>query len=143
MAIEFDQTDELEGPEVSAAMNITPLIDVLLVLLVMIIITIPIQLHSVNISMPVNTPPVVPVIPLVVSIEVTASNQLLWNGEILGGQDALRTRLQLASQLVTPPEIHIQSHQLAKYDSLAAVLTTAQNAGLLKIGIVGLDAYAR
>ena len=143
MAIEFDSHDELDGPEVSAAMNVTPLIDVLLVLLVMIIITIPIQLHSVNIAMPIGTPPEVPVIPLVVSIEVTASNQLLWNGETLGSQDALLTRLQLASQLAVPPEIHIQSNPLAKYDTLAAVLTAAQSAGLLKIGIVGLDAYAK
>lgn len=143
MAIEFDQTDELEGPEVSAVINITPLIDVLLVLLVMIIITIPIQLHSVNIAMPVGVPPEVPEIPLVVSIEITASNQLLWNGVMLGGQDALRERFQRASQRPTQPEIHIQSHQLAKYDTVAAVLTAAQSVGLQKIGIVGLDAFAR
>lgn len=143
MAIEFDQPDELEGPEVSAAMNVTPLIDVLLVLLVMIIITIPIQLHSVNMAMPVGTPPQVPVIPLVVSIEITPANQLLWNGVLLAGQDVLRERLSLAAQLPTQPEIHIQPHQLAKYDTLAAVLTAAQTAGLHKIGIVGLDAFAR
>lgn len=143
MAIEFDQPDELEGPEVSAAMNVTPLIDVLLVLLVMIIITIPIQLHSVNMAMPVGTPPQIPVTPIVVSIEVTPSNQVLWNGVLVAGQDELRERLSLAAQLPTQPEIHIQSHQLAKYDTLAAVLTAAQTAGLHKIGIVGLDAFAR
>lgn len=143
MAIAFDQPDELEGPEVSAAMNVTPLIDVLLVLLVMIIITIPIQLHSVNMAMPVGTPPQIPVTPLVVSIEITPANQLLWNGVLLAGQDVLRERLSLAAQLPTQPEIHIQSDQLAKYDTLAAVLTAAQTAGLHKIGIVGLDAFAR
>jgi biopolymer transport protein ExbD len=136
MAIEFDQTDELDSPEVSAAMNITPLIDVLLVLLVMIIITIPIQLHSVDMAMPVGLPPEVPETPLVVSLEITASNQLLWNGVMLESPDALRAQLQRASQGPTQPEIHIQSHQLAKYDTLAAVLSAAQSVGMSKVGIV-------
>jgi biopolymer transport protein ExbD len=124
-------------------MNITPLIDVLLVLLVMLIITIPIQLHSVNMEMPGGLPPPMATEPLVVRIEVTAQNQLLWNGEALSGRAMLAQRLQVAAQLSIQPEIHIHPARSAKYDTVAAVLTAAQQLGLQKIGVVGLDEYAR
>jgi biopolymer transport protein ExbD len=143
MAIDFDDGLEPGDPEVTAGMNITPLIDVLLVLLVMLIITIPIQLHSVNIEMPGGLPPPTATEPLVVRIEVTAQNQLLWNGEILASRIVLDQRLQAAAQLRVQPEIHIRPHRSAKYDMVAAVLTAAQQQGLQKIGVVGLDAYAR
>lgn len=122
-------------------MNITPLIDVLLVLLVMLIITIPIQLHSVNIEMPAGPPPAMTTEPRVVKIEVTAQNQLLWNGEPLAGRAMLYERLQAAAQLSDQPEIHVRPQGSAKYDTVAAVLTAAQRVGLQKIGVVGLAAY--
>jgi biopolymer transport protein ExbD len=143
MAIDFDDGLDLDAPEVSAGMNITPLIDVLLVLLVMLIITIPIQLHSVNMEMPGGLPPPMATEPLVVRIEVTAQNQLLWNGEALSGRAMLAQRLQVAAQLSIQPEIHIHPARSAKYDTVAAVLTAAQQLGLQKIGVVGLDEYAR
>jgi biopolymer transport protein ExbD len=143
MAIDFDDGLDLDAPEVTAGMNITPLIDVLLVLLVMLIITIPIQLHSVNMEMPGGLPPPMATEPLVVRIEVTAQNQLLWNGEALSGRAMLAQRLQVAAQLSIQPEIHIHPARSAKYDTVAAVLTAAQQLGLQKIGVVGLDEYAR
>ena len=143
MAIDFDQALDAPEPELSAGMNITPLIDVLLVLLVMIIITIPIRLHSVNMELPGAVPPQIRNEPLIVQIEVTPTNQLLWNAEPLADRAALAARLQLAAQQSEQPEIHIRSHPQAKYDTLAAVLSAAQRAGLQKIGVVGLEAYAR
>jgi biopolymer transport protein ExbD len=143
MAIDFDDALEPGDPEVTAGMNITPLIDVLLVLLVMLIITIPIQLHSVNMEMPGGLAPPMTTEPLVVRIEVTAQNQLLWNGEALAGRAMLNQRLQAAAQLPVQPEIHIRPARSAKYDTVAAVLTAAQQIGLQKIGVVGLDEYAR
>ena len=143
MAIDFDQALDAAEPELSAGMNITPLIDVLLVLLVMIIITIPIRLHSVNMELPGAVPPQVRSEPLIVQIEVTPTNQLLWNAEPLADRAALAARLQAAAQQSEQPEIHIRSHPQAKYDTLAAVLSAAQRAGLQKIGVVGLEAYAR
>ncbi len=143
MAIDFDDGLDLDAPEVTAGMNITPLIDVLLVLLVMLIITIPIQLHSVNMEMPGGLPPPMATEPLVVRIEVTAQNQLLWNGEALSGRTMLSQRLKAAAQLSIQPEIHIHTAGSAKYDTVAAVLTAAQQLGLQKIGVVGLDEYAR
>jgi len=143
MAIDFDQALDAPEPELSAGMNITPLIDVLLVLLVMIIITIPIRLHSVNMELPGAVPPQSRSEPLIVQIEVTPTNQLLWNAEPLADRAALAARLQLAAQQSEQPEIHIRSHPQAKYDTLAAVLSAAQRAGLQKIGVVGLEAYTR
>ena len=143
MAIDFDEALDAPEPELSAGMNITPLIDVLLVLLVMIIITIPIRLHSVNMELPGAVPPQSRSEPLIVQIEVTPTNQLLWNAEPLADRAALAARLQLAAQQSEQPEIHIRSHPQAKYDTLAAVLSAAQRAGLQKIGVVGLEAYTR
>ena len=143
MSIDFDEALDTGDPEVTAGMNVTPLIDVLLVLLVMLIITIPIQLHSVNMEMPGGLPPPMTTEPLVVRIEVTAQNQLLWNGEALASRAMLYQRLQTAAQLSDQPEIHIRPHRSAKYDTVAAVLTASQRLGLQKIGVVGLDEYAR
>ena len=143
MAIDFTEALDAAEPELSAGMNLTPLIDVLLVLLVMIIITIPIRLHSVNMELPGAVPPQSRSEPLIVQIEVTQANQLLWNAEPLPDRAALVTRLQLAAQQGEQPEIHIRSHPQAKYDTLAAVLSAAQRAGLQKIGVVGLETYAR
>ncbi len=141
MAIDFDTTLDAAEPELSSGMNITPLIDVLLVLLVMFIITIPIQLHSVNMEMPTGLPPPLKRAPLIVRIEVTLENELLWNGEPLTEPAALVQRLQAAAQQREQPEIHIGSHPQAKYDSVAAVLSAAQRLGLQKVGVVGLDEY--
>ena len=143
MAIDFDEAQEDEGPEVASGMNITPLIDVLLVLLVMLIITIPIQLHSVNMELPAGAPPPADTPPLVVRIEVTELNQLLWDGEALPDRAALQARLKWAAALPVQPEIHIRPQRHARYDTVAAVLTASQRLGLQKIGVVGLDEYAK
>ncbi len=142
MAIDFDEAPDPSESEPSSAMNITPLIDVLLVLLVMLIITIPIQLHSVNMELPAGLPPPNSPVPLVVRIEVTAQNQLLWDGSVLAGDAQLRERLGLAAAQDAQPEIHVHAQRRAKYDTVAMVLSAAQRLGLRKIGVVGLDEYA-
>jgi biopolymer transport protein ExbD len=142
MAIDFEEALDPAEPEFSTAVNITPLIDVLLVLLVMFIITIPIQLHSVNMEMPSGAPPPLIREPTIVRIEVTAQNELSWNSEPLADRAALYQRLQTAAQLGEQPEIHIRAHRNAKYDALANVLSASQRLGLQKIGVVGLDEYA-
>ena len=143
MAIDFEEALDPSDPEVTAGMNITPLIDVLLVLLVMLIITIPVQLHSVSMELPAGLAPPLATEPLVVRIEVTAQNRLLWNGEPLADRAMLNDRLQAAAQGREQPEIHVRPHRSAKYDSVAAVLSAAQQRGLEKIGVVGLDEYGR
>ncbi|MBG9389204.1 ExbD/TolR family protein [Caenimonas aquaedulcis] len=128
--------------EVMADINTTPLVDVLLVLLVMLIITIPIQLHSVNIEMPGRNAPPPLVEPQVVRIDVTPSGAFVWNGEVLAGRTELEARMQSAAQQQDQPEIHLRPDRLAKYDTVAIALAAAQRLGLKKIGLVGSEQFA-
>jgi biopolymer transport protein ExbD len=142
MAIDFEAAqDELET-QVAPSMNTTPLIDVLLVLLVMLIITIPIQLHSVRMDLPAGLPPADAPVPVVVKLEVAVDSQITWNGEAVPDQADLQARLQAAGQQPEQPEIHVHAHAKTPYDTVAAVLTAAQKHGLMKVGVVGLDEYA-
>jgi biopolymer transport protein ExbD len=142
MAINFDDTLEADDLDIKPGMNITPLIDVLLVLLVMLIITIPIQLHSVNMELPAGAPPLQASVPLVVRIDITADSLVLWDGQVLADRQDLDTHLKAVAALPEQPEIHVQAQGSTKYDAVAAVLTAAQHFGLEKIGVVGLEAYA-
>ncbi len=130
-------------PEVMVDINTTPLVDVLLVLLVMLIITIPIRLHSVSIDMPGKQapPPLVP--PEVVQLEVTPAGSYVWNGQLLANRAELEARLQAAAALQPEqPEIHLRPSRAAKYDAVAAALASAQRLGLVKIGLVGSEQFA-
>ena len=129
-------TGTAEG-EVMVEMNTTPLIDVMLVLIVMLIITIPIQTHAVKLDMPranVQPPPVQPeVIDLVVDFDGT----LLWNGVVIPNAETLLNYFQEASVKQPQPELHLRPNKLAKYDVVANVLATAQRLHINNIGIVG------
>jgi biopolymer transport protein ExbD len=129
-------------PEPMVDINTTPLVDVLLVLLVMLIITIPIQLHSVDIEMPGTSAPPPPVQPEVVQVDVTPAGQYLWNGEALADRTVLEQRLREAAARPEQPEIHLRPDKLAKYDRVAAALSSAQRLGLTKIGLVGDEQFA-
>ncbi|MGE0498700.1 MAG: ExbD/TolR family protein [Ramlibacter sp.] len=128
--------------EVMADINTTPLVDVMLVLLVMLIITIPIQLHSINIEMPGGPPPPRLVPPEVVQVDVTPAGQVFWNGEPLPDRAALEQRLQAAAAQPEQPEIHLRPDRAAGYEAVAGVLAASQRLGLAKIGIVGSEQYA-
>ena len=122
-------------------MNTTPLIDVMLVLLVMLIITIPIQLHSVNINLPKATLEVPKVKPATIQITIDAASQILWNGTPVDDKAALQALLDAAAKAAggdtaSQSEIHIKPSDSAQYDRVAMVLAGAQRAGLKKIGIV-------
>ena len=143
MAIDFHDDAGADEDHAEPSMNTTPLIDVLLVLLVMLIITIPIQLHSVNMDLPAGVPPPDALEPVVVRLEVSSGNQLQWNGELVQDRAALESRFMLAAQEQVQPEIHVHADPKTKYETVAAVLTAAQRQGLLKIGVVGLEAYAK
>jgi len=129
-------------PEVMMEINTTPLIDVMLVLLIMLIITIPAQLHSVNLDLPVAAPPTKKIEPVVIKIEVDANNQIAWNGKALASREELQSKLQEASQREPQPELHVRSHAKAKYETTMAVMANAQRLGLKKLGIVGAEQFA-
>jgi biopolymer transport protein ExbD len=135
-------TDHSGESEVMMDINTTPLIDVMLVLIIMLIITIPAQLHSVNLDMPVASPTPPKLDPVVVKIDIDADASLRWNGQPLADRQALATRLAEAAALQPQPELHIRSDARAKYEAAAAVLASAQRAGLTKLGMVGSERFA-
>ena len=128
-------------PDVMMDINTTPLIDVMLVLLVMLIITIPIQLHTVNLNMPVGNPPPPLVQPEVVKIDVDATGVVYWNGVGLPDRDALEARLAAAAAQSVQPELHLRPDKASKYEVVAGVLASSQRLGLTKIGIVGSEQF--
>jgi biopolymer transport protein ExbD len=130
-----------DEPEVMMEINTTPLIDVMLVLLIMLIITIPAQLHSVNLDMPVATPPTKKVEPVVIKIDVDASSVINWNGRPVSGRAELEAKLTEAAGIQPQPELHIRSHAKAKYEAVALVMASAQRLGLNKLGIVGSEQF--
>jgi biopolymer transport protein ExbD len=135
-------TGSQDEPEVMMDINTTPLIDVMLVLLIMLIITIPAQLHSVNLDMPVASATPQKTEPLVIKVDIDADSSMRWNGQALPDRQALTIRLTEAAALQPQPELHIRSHAKAKYEAAAAVLAGAQRAGLTKLGIVGSERFA-
>ena len=128
-------------PDVMIDINTTPLIDVMLVLLVMLIITLPIQLHSVNLNMPVGNPPPPLVKPEVLKIDIDNQGRIWWNGEVLPDRASLEEKLAGASQQPVQPELHLRPDKAAKYEVVAAVLASAQRLGLTRIGIVGSEQF--
>ena len=124
-----------------ADINTTPLIDVMLVLLVMIIITIPVQLHAVNLHLPVGDPPPQTVKPEVVQIDIAAGGALAWNGVALVDAADLKAHLAAAAAQPTQPEMHVRPDKAAKYDAFAAVMVAANQAGLTKVGVTGSEQF--
>lgn len=132
-----------DEPAVMMEINTTPLIDVMLVLIIMLIITIPIQLHAVNLDMPVGTPPPQTVEPQVVKIDVDGKSQVYWNGEEVLDRATLETKLAALAALPDEarPELHLRPDKMAKYEVVAAVMAGVQRHGLSKFGITGNEQF--
>lgn len=128
--------------EVVVDINTTPLIDVMLVLLIMLIITIPIQTHAVKLDMPVSdAPPPITEPPPVISLEIDFDGTVLWNGMALPGRDELEARLWKESQNPLQAEFHIRPNKLVEYKHVALVLASAQRLGITSIGLVGNEQF--
>ncbi|MCC7114447.1 MAG: biopolymer transporter ExbD [Burkholderiales bacterium] len=141
MAMNVGTGGASSDPDVMIDINTTPLIDVMLVLLVMLIITLPIQLHSVNLNMPVGNPPPPLVKPEVVKIDVDGVSRIYWNAEPLADRGELAAKLGEIALREPQPELHIRPDKFAKYDVVANVLANAQRLGLTKVGIVGSEQF--
>ena len=126
--------------EVMVEMNTTPLIDVMLVLLVMLIITIPIQLHAVNLNLPIGNPPPPQLKPEVVQIDVDEHSQIYWQG-VPATLDEVHAKFALAAQQAVQPEVHLRPNKRAKYLLVAGLLADSQRLGLTKIGIIGSEQF--
>ena len=128
-------------PDVMMDINTTPLIDVMLVLLVMLIITIPIQLHSVNLNLPTGNPPPPLIKPEVLKIDIDPTSTVYWNGEALPDRATLEEKLKAAAAQQVQPELHLRPDKAARYEIVAGVMVSAQKLGLTKIGIVGSEQF--
>ena len=133
--------NQSDDPEVMVDINTTPLIDVMLVLLIMLIITIPIQLDSVNLQMPVANPAPPAKPPEVVTIDVDFDGTVYWNNQLVPDRVALEDKLQASAQMPTQPEIHVRPNKLVAYKYVAAVLAAAQRRGVTNIGLVGNEQF--
>jgi biopolymer transport protein ExbD len=123
--------------------NTTPLIDVMLVLLIMFIITIPIQTHAVKLDLPVdsqqNTPP--PIDPVKNKIVITQAGEILWNGAPVNPVQ-LRQYLDQTTTLTPVPELHLQPEPEARYELVDEVLAVTKRAKVTAMGFVGNEMYA-
>jgi biopolymer transport protein ExbD len=141
MAIFFGPDGDREEPGVFIEINTTPLIDVMLVLLIMLIITIPVQTHSVALDMPNGQPPVSTVPPEVVTVDIDFDSTILWNLKPINDQIDLETHLRDVASLPNQPELHLRPNKLAPYRVVAAVLAAAQRQGIGRLGIVGNEQF--
>lgn len=132
-------------PEVMLDVNTTPLIDVMLVLLVMLIITIPIQLHSINLDMPPpsTTPPDKE--PVVHTVVIDFDGTLYWDNEALPDQAAIDAKMVEigAMPISDQPEVHIKPNKLVDYGAVAYVMASAQRNSVKKMGMVGNEQYVK
>ena len=136
-------SDNADG-EPMLDVNVTPLIDVMLVLLIMFIITIPIQTHAVKLDLPVNqqNQPPPPIDPVKNKVSINAQDQVLWNGSPVSMQQ-LRAYLDTTQQMNPIPELHLQPDATARYVTVDEVLAVTKRAHVQKMGFVGNEYYTK
>ena len=134
-------TENSEGEPIME-MNTTPLIDVMLVLLIMFIITIPIQTHAVKLDLPQPNPndPVDPVDPVKNKIVIDPAGTVFWNGAPVD-LPTLSQYLELTQQINPLPELHLQPDPNARYEKVDEVLAVTKRVGVEKMGFVGNEQY--
>ena len=132
-----------ESSEPMMDINTTPLIDVMLVLLIMFIITIPVQTHAVKLDLPVNQPNTPPPLidPVKNKIIVMPGDVVLWNGTPINLLQ-LRQYLEVTTTMTPTPELHMQPHPEARYEMVDEVLAVTKRANVQAMGFVGNEAYA-
>lgn len=121
-------------PEPLVEMNMTPLIDVMLVLIIMLIITIPRQNQSIDMTLPGKGDADAPA--LVIDIAVTPDGSILWNGDLVADRASLTRQLVLVAKAARS-EVHLRPDRVAPYKVVAGILTVAKRSGVVNIGVVG------
>jgi biopolymer transport protein ExbD len=130
--------------EVVVDINTTPLIDVMLVLLIMLIITIPVQTHAVKLDFPPPSPPPPDQkLPEVVDIEIDPNGDIYWNNELVPDRPTLEAKLGTigAQPKEEQPEIHLRPNKLVEYKYVAEVMAEAQSHNAVKIGLLGNEQF--
>ncbi|MBT9495160.1 MAG: biopolymer transporter ExbD [Paucibacter sp.] len=143
MGMNVGSSSGSDEPEVMMDVNTTPLIDVMLVLIVMLIITIPIQLHSVNLDMPPPSTQQPLKDPVVHEVFIDFDGTVSWDGVALADQASVEAKLAEVAAEADQSEVHIKPNKLAEYGSVAAVMAAAQRLGVKKMGMVGNEQYVK
>ena len=134
------QVGESSSDDVMIDINTTPLIDVMLVLIIMLIITIPIQTHAVKMNMPIAPSAAPPKPPEIVRIDIDFDGTIGWNGTVVQ-KDELISRLAQVAQMPDQPEVHLRPNKLVTYKVVAMVMANAQRLGVTKIGLIGNEQF--
>ena len=142
MAMNIGKSGPNDEPKVMMDINTTPLIDVMLVLLVMLIITIPIQLHAVNLEMPVGTPPTNLVKPEKIQIDIDEKSTVYWQGLPVTQQE-LDNNMKTAAAQAVQPEVHVRPNKASQYAVFANVLSSSKRLGLTKIAVIGSEQFVQ
>ena len=122
-------------------MNTTPLIDVMLVLLIMFIITLPVMTHSINLDLP-GAPPQRDTQREAINLGIDYDGTIVWNGVVVESFDQLERYFRVEAAKSEQPELHVRPDKRAKYDHVARVLGIAQRSGIQRIGFAGQEQYS-
>lgn len=135
MAMSFGSPDG-EEDEVIGTINTTPLVDVMLVLLIIFLITIPVVTHTVPVKLPneINQP--YKTKPENVNLAINKDGDVFWNEQFVPDTTALLDKLKKVAVLTPQPEVHIRGDQNTRYEFIGKVIRTAQRAGIVKVGFI-------
>ncbi len=145
MAQRLQRSEADDEPGLMLDINTTPLIDVLLVLLVMLIITIPVQLHAVKMALPTTSGAASPANGDVIAVEIDAQSNILWQGQVVTDVQLDERLAQLATQAETQkiqPQIQIRSDKAAAYGVFVQVLASTRRHGLSRVAVLGAEVFA-
>ena len=131
----FGGFDDNQQQQPMADINVTPMVDVMLVLLVIFIITAPLFTHAIKLDLPNAQSATAPEKPETISLSINTEGMIFWNSEPVK-QEELGTKLAEAAQKHTQPELQLRADKNTRYEIIAQVMSAAQNAGLTKLGFV-------
>jgi len=134
--------DQGGGQQPMSEINVTPLVDVMLVLVIIFIITAPLLTHGIKIDLPKAASTANPEKPETITLSLDAEGKVFWNGEAVKDEQ-LPARMAEAAKQQPQPELHLRADQNTRYQKLAEIMSTARNAGLTKLGFITDPAHAR
>ncbi len=119
-----------------STINTTPLVDIMLVLLIIFLITVPVARQTVKVELPKETNIALETKPENILISVNKDGDIFWNQKIVSGTDELFDKIKVEAVKVPQPEVHIRGDEAARYESVGKVVYTMQRASILKIGFI-------
>lgn len=136
MGMNIGTGDGGDEDEVVSSINTTPLVDVMLVLLIIFLITIPVVTHSIAVQLPKESNIVTITKPENILLSVSREGEVFWNTQLIEGNEALVDRLKQVSVKKPQPEVHIRGDMNARYEAVGRVVFACQRAGIAKVGFI-------